>query len=462
MRATAATLATLLALLVAGCDGASGPDDDAAGDDDAGDDDAGDDDTGDDDTGDDDTGDDDAGDDDTGDDDTGVEVTLEVVTEEHRYVPGYMFGGWGPHLGHLVRAENAQGGTDLFWSDDLCSQSTPGDCDVYVNRRVGVFRRDPKGWTQVDTVNLPSGIQQNTATLASGSTLHVYGVDTTTQRVVECEIDTITGADSCAEIPIATGSDANYVGAAVSPDGYLLAWWTNVVDGGGGTFSYIVEYTEGYNGPRTGYVGGYNDCAYAHAAFPTDGPGATLFCQVVSGWAPNWSFSTLVGEADLSTVDPVVWTNALAAAKGDPVASTNDLWIDGTTQDAHLLARTEGGSAAYYFRPDGGAWSGALHIEPSTYRARWLATQYQVALVSGPASGGLRVRALPRASITAGTPLDLAAASAVDVELPVDFGQVYAIYPVAGTYQTEPVTAIELVVVGETNQNQALFVGIVL
>jgi hypothetical protein len=27
----------------------------------------------------------------------------QVITEEHRSVPGAMFGGWGPHLGHMVR-----------------------------------------------------------------------------------------------------------------------------------------------------------------------------------------------------------------------------------------------------------------------------------------------------------------------------------------------------------------------
>lgn len=392
-------------------------------------------------------------------DEHSITATTELITREHRFVPGAMVGGWGPHLGHLVQAERASGGTDLYWSDDLCSQEVASDCDATVNRRVGILRRDAGVWTSIATVSLPPGVQQNTATLATGTTLRVFGIDTAASRVVECAVDVDSGASPCSQILIELGPSANYIGAAVSPAGPRFIWWTNVADGGGGSFSYIVEYTLGWNGPRTGPIGGYNDCAYAHAAFRTDGPGMTVFCQVVSGWAPSWSFSTLVGDAAWSDV-PISWVNALAAAGGDPVMSTNDLWIDDTTQDTHLLARTESGAAAYYFRPRDGAWTGALHVEPASYRARWIATTDLVALVSGPAIGGLRLRRVPRDAIVAGTPLGLDAAPVYDVALPDGFGQVIAIYPLAATYQTVEVTSIEMVVVGEARQNEALFVEV--
>src|SRR5262245_55536954 len=73
----------------------------------------------------------------------GPRVTVERITDEHRAIPGVMFGDWGPHLGHLVH-------TDVpLWIDDLCSPAVGGDCDVDHDRRIGVFRRDSEGWRQI-------------------------------------------------------------------------------------------------------------------------------------------------------------------------------------------------------------------------------------------------------------------------------------------------------------------------
>lgn len=387
-------------------------------------------------------------------------AAIELVTREHRFVPGAMFGGWGPHLGHLVRADRAGGGgTDLYWVDDLCSQEVPGDCDVNVDRRVGVLQREAGGWRQIATVALPAGVQQNTAALAAGRTIRVYGMDVLAGQVVECSVDAGGGGAACAAVPIPVGPSANYIGAALSPTGSRVVWWTNVVDGGGGSFSYIVDYGGGWNGPRQGPVGGYNDCAYVNVGFQPGGPGVTFFGQVVSGLAPAWTFGTLVGEASLATTDAVVWANALGPASGDPVVSTDDLWVDPETGDAHLLARTEGGSAAYYHRPSGGAWSAALFVEPRTYRARWVEATGLVAMVTGPSGDGLRVRPVPRAALVAGAPLDLAAAPAHDVALPDELGPAIGLYPVADVYQSAPpADALELVVVGQALQNEAHFV----
>ena len=53
-------------------------------------------------------------------------ATVERITGEHRAIPGAMFGGWGPHLGHLVHASRP------LWVDDLCSPNVAGDCDVNI------------------------------------------------------------------------------------------------------------------------------------------------------------------------------------------------------------------------------------------------------------------------------------------------------------------------------------------
>ncbi len=420
-------LAVTLVMLAACGDGAAG-DPDGAADDDAG-----------------------AGDDADADDDADAHVasaTLTPIFDDHRYVPGAMFGGWGPHLGHLV--ELGAGETRaLHWIDDHCDQAVAGDCNVNVDRRLAVLRKDGAAWTAVRTVALPGTVQQNTATIADGATAWTFGIDSGARRVIECRHD---ATSACAAIPIDTGPMANYVGAAITPAGWRVVWWTNVVDGGGGSFSFLVDYGGGWNGPRTGAIAGYNDCAYAHVAFAPTGDGATFFCQVVSGLAPNWTFSTLVGAARLAIDAPVTWTNALAPPSGDTVMTTSDLWIDPSTGDAHLLARSTAGTSLYYHRPAGGAFGAVALSLPATFRARWLITPSTVALVSGPDAGNASVRTAARTATVAGQPLALVAR----LDVTVAGGLIQAIYPTAPVYQRAAPVAQTAVVVTADRQFEAV------
>ena len=378
-----------------------------------------------------------------------LRVTVDLITDQHRFVPGAMFGGWGPHLGHLVRAGGA-----LHWVDDLCDPAAAGDCDVNVNRRVGVHRRAATGWEVIDTIPL-SGVQQNTGTIATGAALHTYGVDVAGGRVIECRFELVSETHSCAPIPIPIGPSANYVGAARARDGSRVVWWTNVVDGGGGSFSYVVDYGGGWNGPRAGAIAGYNDFAYAHAGFFEGDPRVLFFGQVVSGLAPAWTFATLVGEASLATTDAVVFTSALAAPEGDTIASTNDLYVEPATNDVHLLARTTSGAVAYYHRPFDGPWSAPRVLDTASYRARFLVSDDWLAIASGPNEGGLRVRRFAREEVRRGGALAFERAIDEDVPLPPSFGSVLAIYPEADVTQAEPSRALVFGAVGTGAENEA-------
>jgi len=387
-------------------------------------------------------------------DDTGpmpIRVTVEHVTNRHRYVPGAMFGGWGQHLGHLVRA----GGT-LYWVDDACDQRVAGDCDVNVNRRVEVLRRDLAGWTSIGTLPL-MGVQQNTGAIASDTALRAYGVDIVSSRMTECTFDIATATGGCAATAIATGPNANYVGASVSPAGHRIAWWTNVVDGGGGSFSYVADYGGGWNGPRSGSIAGYNDFAYAHAGFFEGSPTVLFFGQVVSGLAPAWSFGTLVGEADLTTARAATFSNVLTPPSGETIASTNDLFVDPATSEAHLLARATSGAVVYYHRPVGGPWSAPTLLPPTSFRARFLESPAWLAIASGPPEGGLVVRRFERSVVARGGPLDFEAAIVEALRLPSGLGAVQGIYPEADVTQTEPVRELAFCVVGEAAQNDVTF-----
>lgn len=389
-------------------------------------------------------------------------IATAVITTRHRAIPGKMFGGWGPHLGHLVRRVTASG-TELWFVDDACDPSgtitTP--CDVDVNGRVDAFRLGVAGWERRASITLPSGVQQNTGTIATSDGFEVHGVDVATSRIVTCRLDPGTLASSCAPIPIALPPSTNYVGAAISPDGWKLTWATTVVDGGGGTFHWFVDYGGGWNGPRTGGLGGYNDASYVNVAFGGGGKKASFvaFAQLVSGLAPNWSFLGAVADGDASSANALTFALAAGPAN-DPVVSTNDVVIDPGTNDASLLARTQSGAAAVSFRPSGGAWQAPSFVLPSTYRARFVQLAGgRLALVYAKNGVGLGVRVAP-ASRPAGAPVAWANLPEIEVPLPAGYGSIYVIYTESLSTQRVAPPTLDVAVVGATRENEVLHVHV--
>lgn len=390
-------------------------------------------------------------------------VTARVVTDQHRFVPGAMFGGWGPHLGHLVRA-----GGELFFVDDVCSQQASASdlppCDVNDDHSIGVHRLTGDGWVRVAVMNPPGVVQQNTATIASadGTKLHTFGVDSGAAVVVECTFGIASGAHTCAALPIATGPFANYVGAAVSPLGHRMVWWTGVVDGGGGSFHFIADYGGGWNGPRSGGTAGFNDASYINLAFDPDGSAFTMHAQLVGGLAPNWTFHGATGSGDLSLAAPVVFATDLAAAMGDAMSSTNDVWID-PDGDTHLLARSAAGKLVYFHKPVGGAFSPVSWWD-ATFRGRFVPFGARLAVVFGPNGEGLRVVASTEGDVAAAGPIPWTARDERVIDLPDDlaqgFSSILAIYPAAPPTSLEPSDDLDVVVIGTPAENVALHVRV--
>jgi hypothetical protein len=366
-------------------------------------------------------------------------VTTQVLHAQHRAIPGGMFGGWGPHLGHLVRL----GSGALWFVDDACA---PGQCAVLVNQRVDYLRLDAGGWKRIDSQALPSGIQQNTGSIAVGERLSSFGIDSAGRRVIECVYQN--GAKSCAAIPIDIGAAANYVGAAVSPGRSRMVWYTNVVDGGGGSFSFLANYGGGWNGPRAGAIGGYNDVSYIHVAFGDDGEPERfrMHGELVAGLAPNWSFTVGDGRGHLNQAAPVTWTTPLQAF------STDDIAIDPKTGGSHLLVRTANGSAVYYYRPKNGSFGGPLHVFPATYRARLVfLSDGTLVLARGVSKGGLAIQRAP-----AGKAVDWKIVAELRPSLPSGYADLLAIYPESSIYQSAPVDSLELALVGSAREHEVL------
>ncbi|NUO54141.1 MAG: hypothetical protein HOV80_35285 [Polyangiaceae bacterium] len=392
-------------------------------------------------------------------------ASTSIITSDHRFIDGQMFGGWGPHLGHSIDA----GANGLWFVDDVCAQpgiSGLSPCDVNDDHTLGWYRRDGGAWSLVTTASIPGAVQQNTATISSadGATLFTFGLDVAAGSIIECAFDLPAGPPTCGALPFPLVPSSNYIGAAISPDGYRVVWWTGVVDGGGGSFHYIVDYGGGWNGPRSGGAAGYNDASYIGIGFPTDAPARfVMHVQLVSGLAPAWSFFGGMGTGDLTTSDPVTFSLPLAPVTGDdPVVSTNDVWVDPASQDEHVIARTEAGRAAYYHRPPQGSWSGPLFSLDATYRARFVAHGDRMALVYGPNGSGLAFRVATAADLPTGSPIDWAALEETPIPLPAGYDSIYAIYPAGAPYQVVPGSNIEIAVVGAERQYEVLGVSLAL
>ncbi len=363
-------------------------------------------------------------------------VSVQLLHAQHRAIPGGMFGGWGPHLGHLLCADSGA----LWFVDDACAA---GQCPVLINQRVDYLRLEVGEWKRIDSQALPSGIQQNTGSIVVGERVSSFGIDSAARRVIECVYQ-----KGCSAIPIDIGAAANYVGAAVSPGKSRMVWYTNVVDGGGGSFSFLADYGGGWNGPRAGAIGGYNDVSYIHVAFGDDGEPERfrMHGELVSGLAPNWSFAVGDGRGHLNQAAPVTWATPLAAF------STDDIATDPTTGDTHLMVRTAKGSAAYYYRPKNGSFGAPLHEFPTTYRARLVfLSDGSLVLARSAAQGGLVIQ---RSS--AGQAVDWKIVPELRPSLPGGYADLLAIYAESSIYQSAPVDSLELALVGSARENEVM------
>lgn len=389
-------------------------------------------------------------------------IDVSIVSDQHRAVPGAMFGGWGPHLGHLLRRAN--GSVDETWlADDACVRNV--SCNVNQNIRVDLHRRDrgKRDWQRVDEIFLPLGVQQNTGALLAGDRILVYGINVISHRVVECFKNLLNGSKGCNDLPGDIGAGTNYVGAAISPRGFRMAWYTKVVDGGGGSFSFFADYGGGWNGPRTGPIGGYNDASYVNIAFGANGnPDQFLMHgQLVSGKAPAWSFVGAAGSGDISSASSVTWTTPFMATANASVQSTNDVAIDPVTGDTHLVARLSNGDAAYYFAPKGQSFQGPLHVFAQSFRARlvFLASG-DLVLARSVKGKGLAVQMAPKAGRSAGRPVTWNTLPEIVPALPKGYEDLLAIYSQSSVYQTAPVVSVELALVGSARENEVAYVRI--
>lgn len=368
-----------------------------------------------------------------------------VITTTHRFQAGVAFGGWGPHLGHLLRTTD---GT-LWYVDDTGN-------DVSKNPAVNYYKLMNGVWSLAGSNTFFGNIQQNTGSvLLNNDLIFTYGIDTVGHRVEECYFSTKISYKGCNSLPFPLDPQANYIGAAIAPNGTKIVWWTDVRDNSAGNFRYIYNFGSGWNGPVSAVLPGFSAVSYINIAFK-DNNSFTMHGQLDSGLAPNWKFTGAVADGVLG--QQVVW-NTLAGTGGDAAMTTNDIWFDPVTKNTHLLARSTSGSTSYYFRPSGGVWSNILFSIPNTFRARFVSSSNgKLYMIYGQKDLGLKYYEVDKNSLSGS--INFANLTPISVPLSSDYANIDAIYPESSIYQQTPVRDLNFAVNGSIKQGEITHVFI--
>jgi hypothetical protein len=346
------------------------------------------------------------------------------LTDQHRYHEGVMSAHWGHHLSHLVRTHT----TGLWYVDDTGN-------DVNWTRYARYYQLvGDSTWVKRLVLQSEGRVQQNTASLASGDTLYTYGVDVEALAIVENLVDTRSTEASTRRIR-SISANTNYIGAAISPSGRRIVWWTRVVNGGPCEWNYI-----------------HNDGAGWSPTIRTSIPGRTDFSYVVSTFADSNTL-WVAGEA-LGGGGEEPWTYALGAGSvniGQPMEDFQllpgdnrcaaDIWYNPDSGDLHLLGAGRDHTLTYYRTRPGELWpevADTLSIKGGAHRAsRFLCTADGGLCLAIATPTGLKLKYLSKSALR--TRLDIDAAPTLDIHANVGFNRTQAIFPERPEYQTAPV-----------------------
>jgi len=358
--------------------------------------------------------------------------TSSLITADQRYDVN-MYGGWGAHLGHLLRSNS---GSMWFVADS-------GN-NVNVNPGLRYFTFTNGAWSQVHYEPLPGLVQQNTGSVMSGSMIYSYGVDWPNNRIVECAFETSSATSlGCVKLPFDTGASANYIGATVSRSGTRVVWWTNTT----GRFNYIYNYGGGWNGPVSGSVAGYADFSYVYARLADDNSTITFAGAAAKGLGGSGvGYDALFASTTLSA--PVSnWQLLKAGGLG------METWLD-PRGGAHILIYGWP-SPQYFYRAAGGSLiAGAALPESGVVSARIVESGGDANLVLSLADGTVHYRAVPKSSISG--PIDWSQFPLTSVDVPAGLG-VLTLYPESAMYQSTQPAGLNFAVNGSSQQGLVYF-----
>jgi hypothetical protein len=377
---------------------------------------------------------------------------LELITDQNRKHydgPGRnMAGGWGPHLRSILRSP----GGDLWLVHDEATT-------IERNQKLRYRRRIGGQWIDAGFNDLPSPggrVQQNMAHVMVGTVIYSYGVDVDRRHLLECTFQTLDATNKrCEEVlvhgqPLRLEPNSNYVGAAGSPDGFRLVWWSTVGPSeptvGVGHLHHLWSFGSAWNGPVSTEVRvagrDYTNVGYLRAVFS----------------APNRV--ELLGELENGDVDVVThltitidneYKPARLSLIGPPeqTIGAQDLWAD-PHGGLHAIVTVNVGSnvGRYFYKPLGKAWRLVRAFQGMTV-ARFQHEDCNAFLHLLSAESG---RLLLRSGSVDGHsgPLDFDSFAPRSIEWPdsTDLSQPNGLYNMSRAYQTMDVRGLHFGLVG--------------
>ena len=272
-----------------------------------------------------------------------------LLSDQNRKQDGVAFGGWGPHLRAVLRMND-----DSLWYVMDHSQG-----DVKSNDQLYYLRQQDGAWERVVEQDLIPGANQGYAHVANGKEIFSYGVNFRLGQLHECRLQTETLARSpCAAVRnragevVMVGGGANYVGAAISPQGTRLVWWVVVTPTGTQQWRYVYNRGDGWEGPViTNLAKARSGLSYIYVRFVNENEVA-LSGQLWIGVFPDGSPQATLTHFRLGEAIQGYHTLKSPDKKGFP-KSGSDLWVNPATSTVHAVVEGFGddffGNKVYYY-----------------------------------------------------------------------------------------------------------------
>lgn len=351
------------------------------------------------------------------------------------------FGGWGPHLRSIFT--DLTGG--LWYADEAMNAN--GVESIRYHKLVN------NKWSSAgfNSVNSFGSIAQKAAHISNGEYIYSYGVDVGNDWLMECYYRTVSVYKGCNAMYSTSGlikpdPSSNYIGAAITPSGTRVIWWSTAA-APYGKFFYTYNNGSGWVDPiSTNIVFGGNNYRFvgyvrlvfngnSHAEFvaETRVPGGQTCSSAGVCLAISGSFD-LGGSVNFKLMPAVAGKNAIAGS---------DIWFNSADGSYHALAydNTLGDTEYFYKANSAASWVHHYTYSGVAY-ARFATDGTSLSLVAASTSGtqeGIKVKSIALGSISGAINW-----GAVTTEYPArssdgSMDDAAGIYVQGASYQTTPV-----------------------
>jgi hypothetical protein len=366
-------------------------------------------------------------------------------------------GGYAPHARGLMRASDGS----LWFALDRPN-------GPHVNQGTYYYRQDlvSGAWQLMGETEFLPPVAASATTLMKDDVIYTYAIGQYSAIIQESHFSTTDPTFRGSRQIYSGGSPLTveaYPGAAVSPAGHRVVWWTEYPQYGTGTFVYLYDVGNGWEGPVVTPVDSYLGFAYFYAQFVSD-THLIMAGELFRRGATEFSVVFQAEVAELEIGQQLELVAGLYSHTGDIIRSVSDLWVDPSTGDVHILAESEGyrsgddytfnlqSRSLYYFhKPANEAWAEnnyALYRFDNTFRGRFLVSPTDLKLIRGDTNGGgIRVATVARADIDGA--LDWETIPEMQLaDLPFGFVMADGIWTETPFLQTEPVVGTSFVFTG--------------